>query len=96
MTQNLTCDHTSEEWNIDELHSSIKSEIIILESGLEQQGDHGRSAIIRSFYGGMCKGPSGQQSGDKKGVSAKPVCMCTVRAHIILHIALWSLIKRHI
>ena len=56
--RNLTCDHTSEEWNIDELCSSasIERKTTILEWGLEQQGNHGQSTITGSFYVGMRKG----------------------------------------
>ena len=60
--RNLTRDHTSEQWNIDELRSSIEKEVIILESGLEQQ----RSTITGAFYTGVRKGTSG---------SAKPLCV---------------------
>ena len=37
--RNLTRDHTSDEWNIDELRSAIEKEIIVLESGVEKPGD---------------------------------------------------------
>ena len=81
----LTHDHTSEECNIDELRNSIEREITILESGLKQQGDHGRSTITGSFYAGVHKGQSGQQSGDKKGVSAKPICVYCKGPHNSAH-----------
>ena len=83
--RNLTHDHTSEEWNIDELRSSIEKEITILESGLEHQGDHSRSTITGSFYTSVRKGQSGQQSGDKRVVSAKPVCVYCKGAHNSAH-----------
>ena len=37
--RNLTRDHSSEQWNIDELLSVIGKEITVLESGLEKHGD---------------------------------------------------------
>ena len=53
----LTCDYASDEWNIDELHSSIEKEITILESGLEQQNDHSWSTVTTaSLYTSMYKG----------------------------------------
>lgn len=72
--RNLTRDHTSEQWNIDELRSSIEKEIIILESGLEHQGEHNRSTITGSFHTSVRKGSLGLQLGDKRVVSTKPVC----------------------
>ena len=47
--RNLTRDHTSEEWNIDEVRRAIEKEIIVLESGLDNQGDSGRSTVTGSF-----------------------------------------------
>jgi len=74
--RNLTRDHTSEEWNIDELRSAIEKEITVLESGLDSQGDSSRSTISGTFLAGVRKGHSGQhQLGDKRIVSAKPVCV---------------------
>ena len=40
--RNLTRDHTSEQWNIDELHCAIEKEITILESGFDKQSDSSR------------------------------------------------------
>ena len=37
--RNLTCDHTSDEWNINESLGAIEKEITVLESGLERQED---------------------------------------------------------
>ncbi|XP_065920284.1 uncharacterized protein [Dysidea avara] len=73
--RNLTRDHTSEEWNIDEVRRAIEKEIIVLESGLDNQGDSGRSTITGSFLTGIRKGQSGQQLADKRFVSAKPTCV---------------------
>ena len=54
--RNLTCDHTSDEWNIDELRRAIEKEITVLESGLEKQGDSIRSTVMGSFHMGVRKG----------------------------------------
>jgi len=37
--KNLTRDHPSDEWTIDELQAAIDKEITVLEAGLERQGD---------------------------------------------------------
>ena len=73
--RNLTRDHTSDEWNIDELLSAIEKEITVLESGLERQGDSVRSTVMGSFHTGVRRGQSVQQFGDKKMVSSKPSCI---------------------
>ena len=69
--QHLTRDHTSDEWNIDELRSAIEKEIIVLESGIEKQGDSIPLTVMRSFHTGVHQK---QQSGDKTLVSSKPIC----------------------
>ena len=72
--RNLTRDHTSDEWNIDELLSAIEKEITVLESGLERQGDSVRSTVMGSFHTSVHRGQTVQQLGDKKVVSSKPSC----------------------
>ena len=73
--RNLTHDHTSKEWNIDEVRRAIEKEIIVLESGLDNQGDSGRLTVTGSFLTEIRKGQSGQQLADKRFVSAKPTCV---------------------
>ena len=72
--RNLTRDHTSDEWNIDELLGAIEKEITVLESGLERQGDSVRSTVMGSFHTSVRRGQTVQQLGDKKIVSGKQSC----------------------
>ena len=51
--RNLTRDHSSEQWNIDELCSAIEKEITVLESGLERHGYQSCSTITASFLTGI-------------------------------------------
>ena len=57
------------------MRRAIEKEIIVLESGLDNQGDSGRSTVTGSFLAGIRKGQSGQQLADKRFVSAKPTCV---------------------
>lgn len=73
--RNLTRNHSRDQWNIDELQASIKREINILESGSENHDDHSQTSITGSFFTGVHKGQSRTPSGERKVVSAKPMCL---------------------
>jgi len=62
--RNLTRHHTSEEWNL-ELRNAIDKEIVVLESGLDNQCDSSQSTVTGSFLSSVHKGQSQHQSGDK-------------------------------
>ena len=72
--RNLTHDHTSDEWNIDELRGAIEKEIIVLESGVEKPGDSVQSTLMGSFHTGVRRGQAQQQLEDNRMVSGKPIC----------------------
>jgi len=82
--KNLTRNHSEDQWSIDELRTGIEKEITILESGLENREDHNHTSITGSFFAGVYKDYSKRPSGDRKTVSAKPLCVCTVRGLIVL------------
>ena len=79
--KNLTRDHSSEQWNIDELLSAIGKEITVLESGLEKHGDQSRSTITGSFHTGIHQRPSHSQFQEKL-VSSKPKCVYCKGPHV--------------
>jgi len=54
--QNLTRNHTLEEWNIDELQDTIDKEILALESGSYSSGAHKQSTVTGSFHTSIRKG----------------------------------------
>ena len=76
--RNLTRDHTSDEWTIDELRVAIDKEILVLESGLDSSGERNYSTVTSSFHTGIRKGITG----DKKVVSTKPVCLYCKGCHV--------------
>ena len=57
--RNLTRNHTSDEWDIDELRTGIKREITILESGLENREVISQFTLTGSFFAGVRKGQYG-------------------------------------
>ena len=79
--RNLTRDHSSEQWNIDELCSAIEKEITVLESGLEKHGDQSRSTITGSFHTGIEQRRSGTQFQERL-VSTKPKCVYCKGPHV--------------
>ena len=82
--KNLTRDHPSEQWNIDDLCRAIEKEVTVLESGSEKHSDHHHSTITGSFHAGIQKGQFTSQPRER-GVSTKPVCIYCKGSHVSVH-----------
>ena len=82
--RNLTRDHASEQWTIDELCNAIEKEVRILESGFDRHSDLNRSTITGSFHAGVEKKQIDVQPRER-GVSAKPVCVYCKGSHVSIH-----------
>ena len=82
--KNLTRDHTSEQWTIDELRHAIEKEVRVLESGFDKHTDASRSTITGSFHAGVEKRSLDLQSREK-WVSAKPVCVYCKGSYVSIH-----------
>lgn len=82
--RNLTRDHSSEQWNIDELRRAIEKEIAVLESGLENHDDNSHSTITGAFHAGIPR-QTGSHSRERRGVSTKPVCVYCKNSHASVH-----------
>ena len=82
--RNLTRDHASEQWTIDELRNAIEKEVRFLESGFDRHSDLNRSTITGSFHAGVEKKQIDVQPRER-GVSAKPVCVYCKGSHVSIH-----------
>ena len=82
--RNLTRDHASEQWTIDELRNAIEKEVRVLESGFDRHSDLNRSTITGSFHAGIEKKQIDVQPRER-GVSAKPVCVYCKGSHVSIH-----------
>ena len=91
--RNLTRDHASEQWTIDELRNAIEKEVRVLESGFDKHSDLNRSTITGSFHAGVEKKQIDVQPRER-GVSANP-CVFTVKGLMSPYIAMLSLKQVH-
>ena len=83
--RNITRSHSTDQWTIDELRTGIEREIAILESGLENRDDHSQTSITGSFFTGIRKEKLRSPLGDRRAVSAKPLCVYCKGPHSAVH-----------